>query len=277
MDKTVLYTVRDNVGVITLNRPDSLNALTTEMHQVLNKVFVQAYHDKSARVIVLTGAGRAFCAGADMERLDMLIGTRGKNFDIPRPGERPLPVFDGVDAPPELLNTYLFPMAMKKPVIAAVQGPCVGIALALAISCDVRFVSDSAFFSTPFAQLGLIAEFGLAWLLPRLVGQGVTNDILLSGRRVMAQEAVQVGLANRVVAGESLLDEAMAYARDIAMRAAPASTRKIKQQLLRAQSQSYAESTGEAWDLLMEALAQDDFIEGVNSFLEKRPSRFVGE
>jgi enoyl-CoA hydratase/carnithine racemase len=276
MSDLVTFGIDRGVGVITLNSPDSLNALSDDMHVALNRAFVDAYRSEDARVIVLTGAGRAFCAGADLARLTALIETRGASYDIPRPGSQPVVAFAGIDAPPELLTTYTFPLAMNKPVIAAVNGPCVGVGFVLAACCDVRFLSDRAFFDSAFPQRGLVAEFGLAWLLPRLVGHGAASDILLSGRRVRADEARQLGLANRVVPGDDLLDTALDYARAMAASAAPSSLRVIRQQLWRAHHQSYGDATAEAWDLLMTALAGDDFIEGVNSFLEKRPANFTG-
>ena len=274
MGDLVVYERQGAVGIVTLNRADKLNALTTEMQSDLNAAFVAAADDSDARVIVLTGAGRAFCVGADMDKLTRLVEKRGKTYDIPRPGN-PVPALRALDAEPATLVSYTLPLAMKKPVIAAINGPCVGVGLVMACCCDVRFMGAGAFFGSAFPQRGLVAEYGLAWLLPRLIGLGRASDILLSGRRVEADEALAIGLVNKVVADAGLLAAAMAYAQEMAQTAAPSSTATIKRQLARAATQSYGEASGEAWDLLMQAIAGDDFQEGVASFLEKRPPDFA--
>lgn len=273
MTDSVTFEITDGVGVITLNRPDQLNALSLDMHDVLNHAFVEIHHAPQARAVVLTGAGRAFCAGADMGLLTTLIEGRGANYHIPRPGT-PVAAFASVAADPALLTTYTFPLAMGKPMIAAVNGPAVGIGFVMAACCDVRFLSEKAFFDSAFPQLGLVAEYGLAWLLPRLVGHGVASDILLSGRRVRADEALRIGLANRVESPDDLLPAALEYAATIARTAAPRATRQIRQQLWNAHQQSFAEASADAWERLRECLAGADFQEGVHSFLEKRPAHF---
>jgi len=272
-DVTLL--IEEGVALITLNRPDRLNALSDAMHDQLDRVFAEAIRSDAARAIVLTGAGRAFCAGADMARLDRLVDSRGASFEVPRPGT-PIPALADIHAPPETLATYTLPLASPKPVIAAVNGPCIGIGLVLAAASDVRFVSESAVFAAAFAQRGLVAEFGLSWLLPRLVGLGMASDMLISGRRVDAAEALRVGLASRVEPDGQLLEAALAYARDIAATASPRSTAIIKRQLQAGLESSFAEATTQAWDLLTESFRSEDFAEGVRSFRERRPAIFTG-
>jgi len=275
MAAQVRFEVVDNVGIVTLDRPERLNALDDPMHEALDAAFVRAFHDDDARVIVLTGAGRAFCAGADLTRLERLVAEGAAGYGIPRPGEV-APIFAGLDAPAEYLTTYTFPLALKKPVIAAVNGACVGVGMVLAACCDIRFAGRSAMFSAAFAQRGVVAEFGLGWMLPRLVGANAAADLLFSGRRLEAEEALRLGLVSRVEEDDALLDATLAYARAIATGASPRSTAIIKRQLQAAPVQKFGEASGEAYDLLMESLASEDFAESTLSFRERRPPRFTG-
>ncbi|MGK2911456.1 MAG: enoyl-CoA hydratase-related protein [Sphingobium sp.] len=275
MTDIVRFETAEGVGTITLNRPDRLNALDDAMHPAIEEAVIAAATADDVRVILLTGAGRAFCAGADMVRLNRLIASRGADFDLPRPG-RLQRGFAGVDGPPETLSCYTWPLGVSKPVIGAINGASVGAGFILAACCDIRFISERGFFNAAFPQRGLIAESGLAWLLPRLVGHGLANDILLSGRRIPAEEAVRIGLASQLFEPDALLPAATAYAREMATTAAPRALRQIKRQLQDAWQQSYADATGESYDLLRDALAHDDFQEGVRSFEEKRPPQFIG-
>lgn len=267
----VRFEINEGVGLLTLNRPGQLNALDDAMHVALDAAWVEAERNDAVRVLVLTGAGRAFTAGADMSRLDRLAD--GGSYDIPRPGVV-APAFASVDAPAETLTTYSFPLAMRKPVIAAINGPCIGVGMVMATACDIRFAAPNAFFSAAFPQRGVVAEFGLAWLLPRMVGRGLAADILLSGRRVEAEEAAGIGLVSRVLPAEGFLDTVLSYARDMALNGSPRSTRLIKQQLWEAEHQSYGEASARAWDMLMESFGTRDFAEGIASFREKRAPRF---
>ncbi|WP_242123992.1 enoyl-CoA hydratase-related protein [Sphingobium sp. Sx8-8] len=271
----ILFEVEDGVGIISFNVPDRLNAFSDAMHDVIQDVAVAAEQDERVRVVVLTGKGRAFCAGADMDRLNRLIEGRGTNYEIPRQGIVPERM-KAIDAPAELNSIYSFPLALSKPVIGAVNGPAVGAGFVMAVNCDMRFASSKAFFNAAFGARGLIAEAGLAWSLPRLVGLGHAADILYSGRRIGAEEAQAMGLVNRVLEPDALIGFVMDYAREMAATVAPRSLRLMKRQLQRSATQSFGESAGEAHDLLVEALAHDDFLEGVRSFQEKRAPRFTG-
>jgi enoyl-CoA hydratase/carnithine racemase len=253
MSDVVRYDVDDGVGVITLNRPDVLNAWTFQMGSEYLRCLDQAAADPDAKVIVVTGAGRAFCAGADMSMLkDLMAGARPPD-DAVR---------DDVDMEP----------ALPKPVIAAINGPCVGLGLTRAIYCDVRFITRGTKLSTAFARRGLPAEDGMAWLLPRIVGWSRGLDLMLSGRSVAADEAASIGLVDHVV--EDALSAAMDYAREMAKSCSPASMREIKAQVWGDAAGSLKASLARADQLLLAALARPDLAEGVISYLEKRPPNF---
>jgi enoyl-CoA hydratase/carnithine racemase len=265
----------DGVAVVTLNRPTRLNGLSQAMGEALDATFAALGANNDVRVIVLTGAGRGFCAGADLDRLQGLASDKGAGLSS-NPPDQPNPVFDGLsDAPAHLRSRLLAPMAVPQPVIAAINGPCAGVGLALAVSCDLRFGSPTALFTAAFPRRGLTAEAGLAWSLPRLVGRGAAADILLSGRKIGAVEAAAMGLLNAVIE-DDVLAYALAYARDIAANVSPRSSRVIKRQLVLAADQSQAEALALAYQEVVESLACEDFREGVASFVEKRSPAFTG-
>lgn len=272
----VLTEVVDGVAIISLNAADRLNSLNDAMNTQLAEAVVAAELDDAVRVIVFTGKGKAFCVGADMARLEGFVVSRGATYDIPRPGGEMPAVFRPLDPAPELNSVYTFAMALTKPVIAAVNGPAVGAGFLMAAFCDLRFASTKAMFNAAFGARGLIAEAGMAWRLPRLVGEGNATDIILSGRRVQADEALAMGLVNRVVEPEALMAVTLDYAKTMANTVAPRSLRLMKRQLQNAARQTFAESATEAYDLLRESLAHDDLQEGVRSFKEKRLPNFTG-
>jgi enoyl-CoA hydratase/carnithine racemase len=275
VEQPVLTRVEDGVAVITLNRPDRLNGLTVAMGEALDEAFTSLGSDPSVRVIVVTGAGRAFCAGADMERLQGLVSNKGTGLST-NPPDQPNAVFDRLkDAPAHLRSRLLAPMAVPQPVIAAINGPCAGVGLALAVACDLRFSGTTGLFTAAFPRRGLTAEAGLAWSLTRLVGRGAAGDILLSGRKILAPEAAAMGLVNAVIEGD-VLEHALVYARDIAANVSPRSARVIKRQLNLAADQDHAEALGLAYDEVVASLACGDFKEGVAAFVEKRPPVFTG-
>ena len=199
-----IYHVADRVATITLNRPEKLNAWTAVMEQEVRSAIEDAERDDQVRVIVLTGAGRGFCAGADMSLLSN-VADRGLDE-----GTRDRALQTGVtreDVRSDFQKKYSYFPAVGKPVIAAINGPVVGLGLVVALYCDLRWASDAARFSTAFARRGLIAEYGMAWMLPRLVGLPNALDLLLSARTVDAAEALRMGLVNQVFPERCLLGE----------------------------------------------------------------------
>ncbi|WP_409435166.1 enoyl-CoA hydratase [Mycobacterium sp. SMC-14] len=257
----VLYDVRDGVGVITFNRPQRLNAWGPDIAAGFYASIDHAEADPAVRAIVVTGSGRGFCAGADLGPATSL-----ENADADT-SETDVAQLVG-DRPPHFLNE------LRKPVIAAVNGSCVGIGLTHALMCDVRFAAAGAKFATAFTRRGLIAEHGITWILPRLAGWGAAMDLLLSGRTFLAEEARELGLVNHVVAPELLLERAMDYARDIAANCSPASLAVIKGQVYRDALDDVAAVSARAESLMYESLARPDLIEGITSFFEKRPPNF---
>lgn len=268
------YLVAERVATITLNRPDKLNAWTAVMEQEVRAAMDAADNDGSVRVIVLTGAGRGFCAGADMSLLNTVatqgLDDRGRKQALATRGNR-----EGVRA--DFQRKYSYFPALSKPVIAAINGPVVGLGLVIALYCDLRFASDAAKFSTAFSRRGLVAEYGMAWMLPRLVGLPNALDLLFSARTIDAAEAQRIGLVNQVFANEQFMEKVNAYARELASSVSPRSMRVMKRQVYDAMFQTLAEAIETSEQEMLASLQSEDFKEGVAHFLEKRAPHFKGK
>jgi enoyl-CoA hydratase/carnithine racemase len=266
----ILYAVEDGVATVTLNRPDRLNAWTPRMHHDVRSAMRAAADDKAVRVIVLTGAGRGFCAGADMGTLQSIQDDGGE-----RRAAVAEEAFDAnAHASFQKTNSY-FP-SVPKPIIAAINGACAGLGFVIALYADMRFASDAAVFTTAFSRRGLVAEHGVSWLLPRLVGIGRATDLLYSARRVTAPEALAMGLVNRVIPLDSFHDEVMSYARMLAKEVSPRSLREMKREIWNAQFQTLEEAIDSANADMGASFVSEDFKEGVAHYLEKRAPRFTG-
>jgi len=277
MSDLVLCDVDDGVATITLNRPERLNAINRDMGRQFDETMARVGSDPSIRVVILTGAGRGFCAGGDVGRLDDLTEDHGASLDNPPPGEF-APVFAPLAAAPVAhLSRYIITSALPQPVIAAVNGPCAGVGFSLAVNCDLRFASTQGFFAAGFPRRGLTCEAGLAFTLPAIIGQGHTADIFFSGRRVAAEEAWHMGLVNKVLEPAELMPHVQAYARDIARNVSPRSTRVTKRQLWLAREQTYLEALKSSHAEAIASFSSRDFKEGVAAFKEKRPPAFTGE
>ncbi len=270
----ICYDVDDSIATVTLNRPEKLNAWTRQMEHEVRAAMTAASSDEAVRAIILTGAGRGFCAGADMDMLDN-VSASGAD---PRPLEDACPggIAGGLDLPPDFHMRYAYFPTVPKPIIAAINGPAAGLGLIMALYCDVRFVAQSAVLTTAFSRRGLIAEHGISWLLPALVGHAHALDLLLSARKVTADEALRMGLVNQLCADAELMGSVRAYARELALAVSPRSVRVMKRQVYRATLQSLEDATMLANAEMPGSFASEDFREGVQHFIERRPARFSG-
>jgi enoyl-CoA hydratase/carnithine racemase len=283
-NQETLYEVAKRVATITLNRPDKLNAWTAVMEQEVRAAMAEAERDDNVRVIVLTGAGRGFCAGADMSLLST-VATKG--LDAAQraqavqagasSGSGSSSGSGGGSARADFQKKYSYFPAMSKPVIGAINGPAVGLGLVIALYCDLRFASDAARFSTAFARRGLIAEYGMAWMLPRLVGHANALDLLFSGRLIDAAEAFRMGLANQVYPQDVFQEKVREYAAELAANVSPRSLRVIKRQVYDAMFQQLGEAFEIAEQEMLTSLQCEDFKEGVAHFVEKRAPIFTGK
>ncbi len=258
---TVLFaTPAKGVALLTLNRPDRMNAWNADLASRYFALLQQCADDDAIRAIVVTGAGRGFCAGADMDALQSIGGASA-----------------GAPSAEAASGSQLqsFTTTVPKPVIAAINGACAGIGMVQALACDIRFAAAGAKFTTAFGRRGLIAEYGMSWLLPRLVGTANAMDLLLSARVVLAEEAHAMGMVNAVLPADQLVDHAVNYAADLAANVSPTSMSVMKQQVYADYALSLADAEQKALRLMKESLKRPDFKEGVSSFVEKRPPNFA--
>jgi enoyl-CoA hydratase/carnithine racemase len=251
----VLSERRGGVLILTLNRPARLNAWNTAIENGYFEALAAADLDPGVRAIVVTGAGRGFCAGADMDDLaqagDVTLEELGRSWAVE------------------------YPLSIRKPLIAAINGAAAGVGLVQALFCDRRFCTPEAKLTTSFARRGLIAEYGSSWLLPRIVGRSAALDLLLSGRVIRGTEALALGLVDQLHEPDALLDAAVAYATDLADNCSPSSMAVIKEQVGRHLDVDFATAVRESDALMHAALVGPDVKEGAASFMERRPPRFV--
>jgi enoyl-CoA hydratase/carnithine racemase len=245
----ILYEVSENIATITLNRPDRMNAWTPIMERDVRQAME--------------------AAGADMDAL------KGLDPDDVRRGAS-VPAFD-MNRRPDWQARYAYYPSIPKPVIGMLNGATAGIGLVHALYCDLRFAADNTVFTTAFSRRGLIAEHGISWMLPRIIGHANALDLLMSARRVQSDEAMRIGLVNRLYPPEQLREQTYAYARDLADFVSPSAIAVIKRQLYDVPFQTLAEATIDANREMLVALRGSDFREGVASFMEKRPPKFTGK
>ena len=267
--KVTRYEVRDRIATVTLHRPERLNAWTGRMHTEYRALLARAEADPAVRVIVVTGAGRGFCAGADARALEGHVERgaydSGVGPDLAMPGYGIRPEFDA---------DFAYHFGIPKPIIAAVNGAAAGVGFVLACYCDLRFAARGAKLTTSHGRLGLPVEYGLSWLLPRLIGVTRASDLLLSSRVVLAEEAEQLGLVNRALEPDELLPLTYDYARKLATEIAPSSLAATKLQLYRDLHGDVASSVRDAGTRMVAMMQGPDFAEGVAALTEKRLPAF---
>ena len=275
----VLYEVQDRIAVIRLNRPESLNAFTAAMGNGLRNAVGAAVADPEVRVIVLTGAGRGFCAGADLKLLQGIQGGTTATGGRPGEAEPGAPDFSsdlGPDVSAHYGGRFGYLLKAKKPIVAALNGPAAGLGFVIALYADLRFAGSEAVFTTSFGQRGLIAEHGCSWLLPRLVGPANALDLLLSARKFGAAEAERIGLVNKVFAQATFMEEVLAYARVLADKVSPRSMAVMKAQVWKSPFQDFGTALAVADSEMLASFKSEDFREGVAHYVEKRAPRFKG-
>jgi len=266
--ETLEVDLQQYVAVVKMNRPDRMNALNETMESELRLVFETMDKNESIRAIVLTGEGRAFCAGMDIDQVadlapdDIRDQKWMRSYDMNRRSD--------------YQARYAYFGAISKPIIVAINGATAGLGLILSLYADVRFCSENAVFSTAFAKRGLIAEHGIAWILPQVVGYPNAIDLLLSSRKIDSAEALKMGLVSKVIPAKDILEHAITYAKELSELVSPRSTRIMKRQLRESPFQTLSEAIAMANDEMWKSLQSEDFKEGVKHFVEKRKPQFSG-
>lgn len=253
---------RGAAAVLTLQRPEVLNAFTYPMLRELETAVREEVDDPAVVGLVITGAGRGFCAGLDAATLTATTAGGSSGRDVPADPDR-------------LLGLFSYLIEQRKPIIAAVNGVAAGGGFVLATKCDLRFASTDASFVTVFSKRGLIAEHGMTWVLPRLISTGDALDLMWSSRKIDATEAWRLGLVQRVVAPERLLDEAVEYVELLAATVSPASMADTKRLVYRHLGMEQGPAFAEADEVGWAAIDRPDAAEGAASYVDRRPPRFV--
>lgn len=268
--KATAYDVRGEIATITLNRPHRGNAWTGRMHTEYRYLLAEAESDAGVRAIIVTGAGERFCVGGDSKALDGHSKSGGYDagtpVDLVTPGDESFAPFR---------EDFAYHFALSKPVIAAVNGAAAGVGLVLACFADVRFAVPGAKLTTAHGPLNLPAEYGLSWLLPRLIGGSRAMELLISSRKFLTDEAHEIGLVHRLVASEALISETRAYVADMIARVSPEALKQSKRQTYLDFHRDVGASVREANDLLSAMVKQDDYKEAISAFLEKRPANWA--
>ena len=260
----VLYEVSDAIATLTLNRPERMNAISGPMLARLTQLLIQANEDPEVRVIVLTGAGRAFCVG-----LDLVDATQGSGIGSEKQASAVSVNLDLRTAPP----TVLF--AMDKPTICALNGAAAGYGLDTALGCDIRILGESSKLAAAFVKRGVVPESGGTWILPRLLGWAKAAEVIFTGRTLSAAESLALGLANEVVPDAELMARARAVAAEIAANA-PLAVQSAKRLMRMGLDEAFNDHVHHVYLQFLQLVRTQDFQEGMTSFLEKRPADFQG-
>ncbi|WP_309605600.1 enoyl-CoA hydratase-related protein [Phenylobacterium sp.] len=260
----VLYEAADGVATITLNRPERMNAISGPMLASLSEYLLEANADSKVRVVILTGAGRAFCVG-----LDLVDATQGSGIGSDRQAQAVSVNLDLRNTPPTIL------FGMDKPTICALNGAAAGYGLDTALGCDIRIMGESSKLAAAFVRRGVVPESGGTWLLPRLVGWSKAAELIFTGRTLSAAESLALGLANEVVADAELLTRARAVAAEIAGNA-PLAVQSAKRLMRMGLEETFNDHVHHVYLQFLQLVRTQDFREGMTSFLEKRPADFHG-
>lgn len=270
--KTIDYNVDEAIATVTLDRPHRMNAWTGRMHTEYRHLLLQADQDPQVRVIIVTGSGRGFCVGADNKALEGHVDKGGYDPGTPdrlaEPGQGVSPFFDA---------SFAYHFGLSKPVIAAINGPAAGVGLALACYADIRFAVPGARMTTAHGKLNFPAEYGLSWLLPRMIGLPRANDLLLTSRVFTTDEAFSMGLVLRLVEPDQLMAETRAYAKQMIETVSPGSLRETRWQVYRDLHRDVATSVRDSEELIDRMSREPDFAEGVKAYLEKRKPVWRGD
>jgi enoyl-CoA hydratase/carnithine racemase len=260
----VLYEAADGVAVITLNRPERMNTISGPMLAQLTELLLKANADKEVRAVILTGAGRAFCAG-----LDLVDATQGSGIGSEAQAAAPSVNLDLRNTPP----TVLF--AMDKPTICALNGAAAGYGMDTALGCDIRIMGEGAKLAAAFVKRGVVPESGGTWFLPRLLGWAKAAEIIFTGRTLSAAQCLELGLANEVVPDAELMARARAVAAEIAANA-PLAVQSAKRLMRMGLQETFNDHVHHVFLQFLQLARTQDFREGMTSFLEKRPANFKG-
>ena len=270
--KNIKEEIKNSIHIISLNRPDRLNAWTEDMALEIRNSMDKASNNNNTKVIILTGTGRGFCAGADMDSLNSVDADERADQNK----QSPYSAFRE-NWPLDFQRAQTWFPSVPKPIIAAINGPAAGLGLILSMWCDIRFATKSAIFSTAFSKRGLIAEHGLSWLLPRLVGMGHAMDMTLTARKITAEEAERIGFVNKIFDDEIFMEEVLKYSENLANEVSPRSMKVMKKQLWQGLLQGLNDAVSIADNDMIESFASEDFKEGVAHFIEKRAPKFTGK
>jgi enoyl-CoA hydratase/carnithine racemase len=270
--KVTRFAVADGIATLTLHRPERLNSWTGRMHTEYRHLLLRVEDDPAIRAVVVTGAGRGFCAGADTRALESHVERGGYDPGTPENLARP-----GYGVRPEFDADFAFQFGMRKPVIAAINGPAAGVGLVIACYADLRFAVPGAKLTTAHGRLNLPAEYGLSWLLPRLIGLTRANDLLLSSRVFLTDEAMELGLLNGLFPKDELLPRTYTWVRELIAHVSPESVAATKRQIYTDLHRDVGSSVAEAGTLLAAMMKQPDYAEAVAAWKEKRPPRWRGE